>query len=32
VWRDYCERTFGASVEVLASYGMREYTLLVRPH
>jgi SAM-dependent methyltransferase len=31
VWQEYCERTFDAGVEVLAGYGMREYTLLVRP-
>jgi SAM-dependent methyltransferase len=30
IWREYCERRLGASVEVLASYGMREYTLLAR--
>lgn len=30
-WRTHCEQTFGARVEVLADYGMREYTLLVRP-
>ena len=29
-WATYCEREFGASVEVLDNYGMREYTLLVR--
>lgn len=30
VWAGYCEREFGARVEVLDNYGMREYTLLVR--
>lgn len=30
VWRDHCAREFGAGVEVLDNYGMREYTLLVR--
>ena len=30
IWGRYCEREFGATVEVLGSYGMREYTLLVR--
>lgn len=29
-WSGYCEREFGAEVEVLDNYGMREYTLLVR--
>lgn len=29
-WMRYCEEKFGASVEVLENYGMREYTLLVR--
>lgn len=29
-WVRYCEEKFGASVEVLENYGMREYTLLVR--
>jgi SAM-dependent methyltransferase len=29
-WCGYCEREFGARVEVLDDYGMREYTLLVR--
>lgn len=28
-WRRHCEQTLGARVEVLADYGMREYTLLV---
>jgi SAM-dependent methyltransferase len=30
VWRRYCEREPGAEVQVLANYGMREYTLLVK--
>jgi SAM-dependent methyltransferase len=30
IWRDWCEREFGASVAVLANYGMREYTLIVK--
>ena len=30
VWRAHCEQTFGAKVEVLSSYGMNEFTLLVR--
>jgi SAM-dependent methyltransferase len=30
-WRDYCERELGTRVEILANYGMREYTLLARP-
>jgi SAM-dependent methyltransferase len=30
VWREWCKRTLGASVEVLANYGMREYTLIVK--
>ncbi|MEO6972808.1 MAG: methyltransferase domain-containing protein [Rhodoferax sp.] len=30
LWGRYCEQEFGAAVEVLGSYGMREYTLLVR--
>jgi SAM-dependent methyltransferase len=29
-WAAYCEREFGAEVEVLNNYGMREHTLLVR--
>lgn len=29
-WAAHCEREFGAEVEVLDNYGMREYTLLVR--
>ncbi|QDL36184.1 class I SAM-dependent methyltransferase [Rhodoferax sediminis] len=31
LWRRYCEQTLGAKVEVITGYGMREYTLLVRP-
>ena len=31
LWRRYCEQTLGAEVEVLTGYGMREFTLLVRP-
>ena len=31
VWRRYCEQRLGARVEVITGYGMREYTLLVRP-
>lgn len=31
LWCDYCERTLGAEVTLLTGYGMREYTLLVRP-
>jgi SAM-dependent methyltransferase len=30
VWSAYCENTFAAKVEIIAGYGMREYTLLVR--
>jgi SAM-dependent methyltransferase len=30
-WAVYCEDKFNAEVEVLEDYGMREYTLLVRP-
>lgn len=30
LWTRYCEQTFGAAVEVLENYGMREYSLLVR--
>lgn len=30
LWGKYCEQEFGATVEVLGNYGMREYTLLVR--
>jgi len=30
-WIRYCERTLGSSVELLADYGLREFTLLVRP-
>ncbi len=29
VWQRYCEQTFNADVELIANYGMREYTLLV---
>ncbi|HSH90425.1 MAG TPA: class I SAM-dependent methyltransferase [Ramlibacter sp.] len=29
-WIDYCEKELGARVEVLSSYGMREFTLLAR--
>lgn len=29
IWQTYCEERLGARVEVLANYGMREYTLLV---
>ncbi len=31
-WVRYCEQILGCSVAVLADYGMREYTLLVRRH
>jgi len=31
VWRRYCEKALGAKVELITGYGMREYTLLVRP-
>lgn len=30
LWGRYCEQELGATVEILESYGMREYTLLVR--
>jgi SAM-dependent methyltransferase len=30
-WCDYCERALGAEVTLLDAYGMREFTLLVRP-
>lgn len=30
LWVRYCEHAFGAAVEVLGNYGMREYSLLVR--
>lgn len=30
LWSNYCQKEFGATVEVLDSYGMREYTLLIR--
>jgi SAM-dependent methyltransferase len=29
-WQHYCRRELGCSVEVLAGYGMREFTLLAR--
>ncbi|TAL67504.1 MAG: class I SAM-dependent methyltransferase [Burkholderiaceae bacterium] len=29
-WRRYCEQRLGARVEIIAGYGLREYTLLVR--
>lgn len=29
-WASYCRRVFGADVEVLSDYGLREFTLLVR--
>ena len=29
-WADHCASEFGADVEVLAGYGLREFTLLVR--
>lgn len=29
VWQRYCEQTLNADVELIANYGMREYTLLV---
>jgi len=29
-WTRYCEKEFGSSVEVLADYGLREFTLLIR--
>lgn len=29
-WVEHCRRTFNAKVEVIAGYGMREYTLLAR--
>ena len=29
-WIDYCERALGGSVELVAEYGLREFTLLVR--
>ncbi len=31
VWRQFCEDTLRARVDVLDNYGLREYTLLVRP-
>ena len=30
VWQRYCEQVMNADVELIANYGMREYTLLVR--
>ncbi len=30
VWTRHCERKFGAKVELVEGYGMREFTLLVR--
>ena len=30
VWRGYCQQALGAQVDVIAAYGLREYTLLVR--
>ena len=30
-WQSYCEQTFNAQVTLIEGYGMREYTLLVRP-
>jgi SAM-dependent methyltransferase len=30
VWMHYCEQQFSAKVELVANYGMREFTLLVR--
>ena len=29
-WADYCANELGMTVEILANYGMREYTLLAR--
>ena len=31
-WIIFCQRELGASVELRAGYGLREFTLLVRPH
>lgn len=31
LWCDFCERALGSEVTLLTGYGMREYTLLVRP-
>lgn len=31
-WTDYCEHTFGVSVQVLCGYGLPEFTLLARHH
>jgi SAM-dependent methyltransferase len=30
-WTLFCQQTFGCAIEVVSGYGMREYTLLVRP-
>lgn len=30
MWRNFCESAFDVNVEVIANYGMREYTLLAR--
>ncbi len=30
IWMSYCKRQFSAEVELLADYGMREFTLFVR--
>lgn len=30
VWRKHCEQAFNSRVEIIAGYGMREYTLLSR--
>jgi SAM-dependent methyltransferase len=30
VWRQHCEKAFNSRVEIIAGYGMQEYTLLVR--
>ena len=30
VWRQHCEQAFNSRVEIIAGYGMREYTLLAR--
>jgi SAM-dependent methyltransferase len=29
-WRRFCEQNFGASVDLLGAYGLREFTLLIR--
>jgi SAM-dependent methyltransferase len=31
-WTAFCQQTLGCAVEVVAGYGMREYTLLMRPY